>query len=310
MRIDSDGNVGIGTSSPVGLGGATVLQVHDSGTDYAQLRLTNSTSGSTVNQGFELNFSGTDIYINNRENGVMAFYNNGSEAARIDSSRNLLVGTTTTNTHTSSGGTNTGTWINSAGIINVGANSSSTAFFNRQSTDGPIVTLRKNGATIGSIGTASSDLHIDGTASHSGIRFQASSLLPRLNGADTNATIDLGYDDGIDIHRFRDLYLSGTANVANISETVYALTGTALDPANGGIQTKTLAANTTFTDSLSSGESLVLQLEAGASYTVTWPTMQWVTSSGNVAPTLTAKDTLVFWKVSTTLYGAYTGSYV
>jgi hypothetical protein len=38
--------------------------------------------------------------------------------------------------------------------------------------------------------------------------------------------------------------------------------------------------------------------------------MQWVTSGGNVAPTLTAKDTLVFWKVSSTLYGAYTGSYV
>ena len=100
------------------------------------------------------------------------------------------------------------------------------------------------------------------------------------------------------------------SSAAVIRDTVYALTGTALDRANGGIQTKTLAANTTFTDSLVSGDSLVLQLEAGASYTVTWPTMQWVTSGGNVAPTLTAKDTLVFWKVSSTLYGAYTGSYV
>jgi hypothetical protein len=79
---------------------------------------------------------------------------------------------------------------------------------------------------------------------------------------------------------------------------------------NGAVQTKTLATNTTFTDSLSSGDAIVLQLEAGASYTVTWPTMTWVTSGGNVAPTLTAKDTLVFWKVSSTLYGAYTGSYV
>ena len=95
-----------------------------------------------------------------------------------------------------------------------------------------------------------------------------------------------------------------------IRDTVYALTGTAFDATNGAIQTKTLAANTTFTDSLSSGDAIVLQLEAGASYTVTWPTMTWVTSGGNVAPTLTAKDTLVFWKVSTTLYGAYTGSYV
>jgi hypothetical protein len=106
------------------------------------------------------------------------------------------------------------------------------------------------------------------------------------------------------------LDVSGTVKATSYTETVYALSGTALDPANGGIQTKTLAANTTFTDSLASGESLVLQLEAGASYTVTWPTMTWVTSGGNVAPTLTAKDTLVFWKVSTTLYGAYTGSYV
>ena len=106
------------------------------------------------------------------------------------------------------------------------------------------------------------------------------------------------------------LDVSGTVAATNVQETVYVLTGTAIDAGNGGIQTKTLAANTTFTDSLASGESIVLQLEAGASYTVTWPTMQWVTSGGNVAPTLTAKDTLVFWKVSSTLYGAYTGSYV
>ncbi len=95
-----------------------------------------------------------------------------------------------------------------------------------------------------------------------------------------------------------------------IRDTVYALSGTAFDATNGAVQTKTLSANTTFTDSLSSGDAIVLQLEAGASYTVTWPTMTWVTSGGNVAPTLTAKDTLVFWKVSSTLYGAYTGSYV
>jgi hypothetical protein len=118
------------------------------------------------------------------------------------------------------------------------------------------------------------------------------------NGVAKLATTNTGID------------VTGTANVANVKETVYALSGTALDAGNGGIQTKTLAASTTFTDSLASGESLVLQLEAGASYTVTWPTTTWVTSGGNTAPTLTAKDTLVFWKVSSTLYGAYTGSYV
>jgi len=95
-----------------------------------------------------------------------------------------------------------------------------------------------------------------------------------------------------------------------VRDTVYALTGTALLATNGGIQTKTVGANVTLTDSLVSGDAIVLMLEAGASYTVTYPTMTWVTSAGNVAPTLTAKDTLVFWKVGSVLYGAYTGSYV
>ena len=95
-----------------------------------------------------------------------------------------------------------------------------------------------------------------------------------------------------------------------ITDIVYSLTGTEFNATNGGIQTKTLAANTTFTDAVTSGDAFILQLEGGASFTVTWPTMTWVTSGGNVAPTLTAKDTLVFWKVSTTLYGAYAGSYV
>ena len=114
----------------------------------------------------------------------------------------------------------------------------------------------------------------------------------------------------IDVGGYLTATSTNTLTNKTIRDTVYALSGTAFDATNGAVQTKTLAANTTFTDSLSSGDAIVLQLEAGASYTVTWPTMTWVTSGGNVAPTLTAKDTLVFWKVSTTLYGAYTGSYV
>ena len=129
-----------------------------------------------------------------------------------------------------------------------------------------------------------------------------------------DATIVVDADIGVTVQGYdaNTTTSTNTQTLTNktIQDTVYALSGTALDPANGGIQTKTLAANTTFTDSLASGESIVLQLEAGASYTVTWPTMIWVTSGGNVAPTLTAKDTLVFWKVSSVLYGAYTGSYV
>jgi len=93
-----------------------------------------------------------------------------------------------------------------------------------------------------------------------------------------------------------------------IIETVYNLTGTALDPNNGTVQTKTISANTTFTDSLSSGESMSLHLTSASSYTITWPTITWITGNGNAAPTLTAADTVVLFKISTTLYGVWIGS--
>jgi len=93
-----------------------------------------------------------------------------------------------------------------------------------------------------------------------------------------------------------------------VVEKVYALSGTALDPNNGTSQTKTLSANTTFSDSLVSGESMSLGLVNGSSYTVTWPTITWVSRSGDIAPVLTAADQLVFYKTSSTLYGIWIGS--
>ena len=93
-----------------------------------------------------------------------------------------------------------------------------------------------------------------------------------------------------------------------IVETVYNLTGTALDPNNGTVQTKTISANTTFTDSLSAGESMSLHLTSASSYSIIWPTITWITGNGNAAPTLTAADTIVLFKISTTLYGVWIGS--
>ena len=133
-----------------------------------------------------------------------------------------------------------------------------------------------------------------------------------LQNGGSNVVLDTDIGSTVQAYDANTTTSTNTQTLTNktIRDTVYALSGTAFDATNGAVQTKTLAATTTFTDSLSSGDAIVLQLEAGASYTVTWPTMTWVTSGGNVAPTLTAKDTLVFWKVSSILYGAYTGSYV
>jgi hypothetical protein len=92
----------------------------------------------------------------------------------------------------------------------------------------------------------------------------------------------------------------------SLTEEVFTLTGTALGPANGTVQTITLAANTTFTDSLATGQSMILGIDDGSAYTVTWPTITWTTTPA-AAPTLPTSGFLwvVLWKVGSTLYGKY-----
>lgn len=78
-----------------------------------------------------------------------------------------------------------------------------------------------------------------------------------------------------------------------------------LDPANGDIQDITLTGNVaSLTDSMADGESIVLQINDGTAYTITWPTITWV-SGGGTAPTLqTTGDTIIsIWKNGTTLFG-------
>lgn len=101
---------------------------------------------------------------------------------------------------------------------------------------------------------------------------------------------------------------TGDQLFVNVVETVYNLSGTAIDASNGNIQYKTIGGNTTFTDSLNTGESVILRLASASSYTITWPTITWIKVGGTGAPTLTASDVVVLWKEGSTLYGAYVGS--
>jgi len=91
-----------------------------------------------------------------------------------------------------------------------------------------------------------------------------------------------------------------------IDENVYECSGTELDPDLGTVQYKTLAANTTLTESLTAGQSMLLMVDDGTAYTVTWPTMTWV---GGSAPTLATSGytCIELWKIASTLYGCHVG---
>lgn len=103
---------------------------------------------------------------------------------------------------------------------------------------------------------------------------------------------------------------SQNANLSgSITEEIYELTGTDIDPENGTIQYKTLTAPTTFTESVGEGQSVILRLNGGDTHAVTWPTMTWITVAGNAAPTLNGTDdVVVIWQESSVVYGSYLGN--
>ena len=98
MRINSSGNVGIGTSSPsaklhtqIGSGLSTGVKFLNGGSSGLQFYT-------------DSNLANADAFIESPLTGVaMIFKNSGSERMRIDSSGNLLVGTTTSSVTTAQG---------------------------------------------------------------------------------------------------------------------------------------------------------------------------------------------------------------
>jgi hypothetical protein len=114
--------------------------------------------------------------------------------------------------------------------------------------------------------------------------------------------------------------LTDPAITGTILEDVFTITDGAafeIDPGNGSIQLITLGASRTpKATNFAAGEAITLMVDDGTDYTLTWTDatfggsgVVWKTDGG-VAPTLNTSGytTIVFWKVSTQVYGARVGN--
>lgn len=98
-----------------------------------------------------------------------------------------------------------------------------------------------------------------------------------------------------------------------VKDTVHTITDGAafeIDPANGSVQVVTLGANRTpAATNFEAGQAVLLGIDDGTDYTVTWTTVAptWVKAGGTgAAPTLATSGYtwVLLWKVGTTIYGS------
>jgi hypothetical protein len=219
MRIDSSGNVGIGLTNPsdfyaenlvVAAGAEGGITIKSSTSHHAYLMFADGTSGSDAYRGYlghNHNTESTSLVsfgkIGLSSVAETKFTTNSAERMRIDSSGNLLVGTTVTDTAAVGF-----RYRSSLDAISSVADGGISAYFGRRTSDGDIVAFRKNDAIVGSIGASSGYTKItsgDGT-NGSGLQFGDSKIYPvEANSVVTDNAVDFGDSN----YRFKDLYLSG-----------------------------------------------------------------------------------------------------
>jgi hypothetical protein len=202
MRIDSSGNVGIGTSSPAG-----TLQLKDTN---AKLQLTNDDNTGIAEVAFRTTTGSNKGFVQyNFSDNNMSFRTNSNEAMRIDSSGNLLVGKTSTSSNT------VGTGVFPSGLATFCRDGAEVVYVNRKTSDGELIRLAKNGTTVGSIGVTAGGVDTYIGKGTTGLRFYDGSNTDGGTGiivpwnTSTNAARDAQMNLGSSSERYRNLYLSG-----------------------------------------------------------------------------------------------------
>ena len=204
-RFDVSGNLGLGTSSPSSyFSGATDLVI--SGSGESGLTVASGTSGAgrihfADGTSGDARYRGYIVYSHASDS--MQVATAGSERLRVESG-NLLVGKTGNN-NTTAGHRFTASGFAAHVIAN-----DYPLLLNRLSSEGTLLTFRKDSSTVGRIGTRYSTTYISGD--NSGILFNSNGTIPtNTSGVATDTAYDLGQTTA----RWKDLHLSTDAHIGN-----------------------------------------------------------------------------------------------
>ena len=147
---------------------------------------------------------------NLRAGSHIIFYMDGlNEKMRLDASGNLLVGTTDDAVWNNT----TGNGINlrgDLGLIASARTNAESAMFNRIGTDGEVIKINKDGATVGSIGSRlGAGITIDSGGTTDGVLKNNGAESFGWNAGYFYSRTDNSKDLGLSVLRWKDLYLSG-----------------------------------------------------------------------------------------------------
>ena len=179
------------------------IYVDGSGTVYFGNHDTVASSGYIDKQTSDLYEFKIHASSSTSTNRAITFHNrSNTEAMRIDTSGNLLVGKSVDTLATS------GTVLFANGQVDASVDGNYVAKFNRKTSDGTIIELRKDTTGIvGSIGTADGIIYAGGGDAFLGFDSTYNIIKPASTstGGGSNGLLDLGGAT----RRFKDLYLSG-----------------------------------------------------------------------------------------------------